>query len=480
MFSPTRLLPSIFLLWSTTLVFVSSHGLRQARQFPAAVYWGTKAALAPSYPSEVIPATLSSFGQPSEPLAKPLPKSSKVDKDDKGGKVSASTAEGPEKSHVLRVKDRWLSLAYWWPMICGAGVLLVMTEVAYPVLDKAMKPTLILECLLFAATMFLFGGIVMFTWDEHAAGHKQLIAMAAMMCSFAFLVLLYTASFFMQRQKGHEHDPTRTLALDIALQFRQVARVAVLFLIANVIIHELDIDTGSFVMLLAFVLLGVALATAGVITDIISHIFIRLDEHFYEGDILMIKGPGTEVQIEKMGWRHTIAMGLATRAQVTIPNRKLSIGDTIVNLSRDKGRKIEYCIPLAGGLPAEALETIVKEAWAVVQAGAQDDFTFTSPSGKTYDSQILAAKCLVFIGNMADCSGGGEFTNFQLKLVLEGRYFYSKPPPWSGEPGAEPEKGKRQNDWKAGWFAHVEWILFGVRKVVEKHQSKSQVTVKSS
>jgi len=389
--------------------------------------------------------------------------------------------------------DRFLTLAFWWPMMCVTLGILIMTEIVYPLSDMVLRgmqvARLACECLQFAAVWLIFAGIVVYTWDLKAAGHKQLVAMATIMVAVSIMIIIFLGSFLIQAHG--KHDATRELALDVAIGFRPFIRIILVLLIINVIVKAMGVDTGEIVMLLAFLILGIAFAISGVLTDIVSHVFIRIDEHFYEGEIISIYA-GREFQVEKINWRTTVALDLGTRAQVYIPNRALSIGDTVTNLSRDNGRKIEYEIPLLGGLAAEDLQEIVRECWALVMASGEEGYTFKAADGNTYPNQLLTAKSMVNILSMSEASGGGEFAKFNLRLQLWGRYFFSNPPPWQGtgqaptmlEGWSESPRlsfpRKRQLDWKDGWFAQIEHILMEVKGVVEKHSSKHIVSIKTT
>merc|ERR1719482_1956676 len=89
--------------------------------------------------------------------------------------------------------------------------------------------------------------------------------------------------------------------------------------ILQVITHEAKVDWSQLAMLMTFMMLGIALSLTGVIADIMAHIFIRLDNHFTEGDYIVWEED--LVQIGRLEWRHTIGVSDSTNAYVYIPNK---------------------------------------------------------------------------------------------------------------------------------------------------------------
>merc|ERR1719162_2530911 len=155
------------------------------------------------------------------------------------------------------------------------------------------------------------------------------------------------------------------VADDLGGLFVPVSRMIVVFLIMNGVLEESSADWGNLVMLGSCVALGIAFALSGVVKDIVCYMFIRLDDYFVEGDFIYYKDG--LYRVDHVFWRYTEGYCLKTRSTIFIPNSEIAC-NAVNNQSRDDSRYIQTELPLPSGIPATALEAIVRGAWTVLKS----------------------------------------------------------------------------------------------------------------
>merc|ERR1719272_414685 len=160
-------------------------------------------------------------------------------------------------------------------------------------------------------------------------------------------------------------------------------------------------------------MLGIALSLSGVIGDVLGHVFIRMDNHFTEGDFVLYDG--NVVQIEALHWRHTIGLTDVNQCRIYIPNSELTTA-AIVNQSQDTDRVVEVDIPL--DLETDQLREAVKNAWDLFKKTGEDGFTFLGLDGKTYTNQFNTDECECWVKESCDA----------IRITFVGKFFYSNPP----------------------------------------------------
>merc|ERR1719230_1240585 len=199
-------------------------------------------------------------------------------------------------------------------------------------------------------------------------------------------------------------------------------------------------------------MLGVALSISGVIGDVLAHVFIRMDNHFKEGDFVIFDG--TLIQIVDLGWRHAVGVSDDNQARIYIPNAELTDA-ALVNQSQDTGREVEVNIPV--DLDSDKLDQTLKNAWDLLRQTGEEGFSFKGNDGKNYQNQFASDDCSAWIKE--SCDG--------IVITLVGKYFFSEPPPFDGE-GEPEDKVWRQQDWEHGWYMQVEWFSLALKRKNEK------------
>jgi len=363
--------------------------------------------------------------------------------------ASSSSPLAPHRVLMLRAKN-WLdssafTLEYWRPLAYSLGIIVVITEIVGPALDLLVVSNLGSECCLFTLTSFAFAAVVFSTSDDTALGDKELVATAATFCFVSILMLVISVLILCRVRE--ERSPVKTIATDVSKLFRPLARCIVLFVLVDVVVKEICVAWGNFLMLAAVIVLGATLAITGMVGDIVGHVLIRIDQHFYEDDFLYLDGDLT--QVKRLEWRHAVGLRWRQKALVYIPNRELA-GKIIVNRSRDNAKVVEFTLPLNQGLKVEAMQEIVKEVWGMIKTSGQDSFTFPALDENTYSSQVDPDNCLVYLQTCSPDPHGDKDqpARFDLHLKLAGRH--------SGE--------------KAAWSFHVEWLLLEVKDAIDAHQ----------
>jgi len=346
-------------------------------------------------------------------------------------------------------REKWMSLWYWKPFICSVGFMMVMVDVFGPFYNRFVSFSLQSEVVLLIVTMFGFAGIVFYTMDPASAGVTILLAYASIGCTLSLLIGIMTLGVTLRGAK--KEDPVMELFTDIAKLFRFVLRIVQVVIILNVITTEAAVDWGQLAMLMGFMMLGIALSLSGVIGDIMAHIFIRLDEHFHEGDYIIFEDD--LVQIDSFGWRHTVGIKDSNAAFIYIPNSMLTSA-SLVNQSQDVDRQVEVDIPV--DIDSESTEQALKNCWAVFERTKDPEFTFTGPDGQVYKNQFNTDECDVWLN--AECDS--------IHITFVGLYFFSNPEPLAE--GEEADEGEdRQMSWENGWFFQIQWFHLECKKLNE-------------
>lgn len=371
-----------------------------------------------------------------------------------GGGTGGGTAAKKKKTSSPvpsdKMIERWLTFWYWRPMIFSLLFLIIVVEIFGPILNVYMEFGLGREVLLLSIAIIGMTVIIVSTLDPGAAGMMNLLAVATIGCTMVMLLVMFTVSVKLRRT--NEKDPIMLLATDTCQLFRPLLRLILVALVLDVVSKEANVDWGQLAVLMGYMMLGVALSISGVIGDILGHIFIRMDDHFKEGDFVLYGG--SLVQIEELHWRHTIGIAETNQARIYIPNNEL-VSAAIVNKSQDTGREVEVSIPV--NMDSENLKQALQNAWDLLQRTGEDDFTFEGLDGRTYENQFSTDDCTAWINETCDA----------ITITFVGKYFFSDPPPYEGK-GEEAEKVLRQQEWEHGWAMQVEWYNLQLKKMNEK------------
>lgn len=392
------------------------------------------------------------------------------------------------KERGLISDQQWFQWWYWRPIVYCGVTLLFFSEVVGPILDCLVEKSLLGECTLFFVQMMAFMLVAVVSVTPHAAGAEHILALSTIMMALSFLAFLYAVGLKLKTvaapvaagvsggqesaqastsridEKGN--DPVNKIMNDISYLFRPFSRCVLVFLVVMGILEEVSADWGGLVTIAAFLALGLAFAVSGIALDLMSHVFIRIDDHFRERDFLIYDGD--MIRVTKVTWRYVIAIHWKTRAEMYIPNNHF-ISKVVRNQSKDIGRVLNASFPISGSTPADAVQAIVKKCWAVLRSTSEEGFTFEALNGERLENGIDAKKTKLFLKKVETVDSTTEFAAAELHLKLVGLHHFSRPPPWKGDPGAKPRDEERQLEWEAHWNFQVEWFLLEVKKIVEQH-----------
>jgi small-conductance mechanosensitive channel len=241
-----------------------------------------------------------------------------------------------EKPQTMAMKDEQLTWSFWQPMVISMVFLLLFTDLVGPMLDCCCGHGLMKEAILFLITMLAFATVVFFFLDWNAAG--MLVLVGAAIFGAAIAILFFAFSLSIVAFSKDARDPVKMILTDLSYGLRGLVRVIMLCTLVDVVSQVAGVDWARLVMVLAFLLLAVGLALAGVIGDLMAHIFIRFDKHFFEGEFIFFDGD--LVQIQDCHWRHVVALSVPKKCIMYIPNNALT-SSALVNPTTDVTEKLK-------------------------------------------------------------------------------------------------------------------------------------------
>lgn len=369
----------------------------------------------------------------------------KADEDVKKEDAKKQLLANPNKQKEL-VKQ-WFTWPFWRLLVACSVVLLVFTELVFPLAMSLLGRNLLVAAVCFFAQNFAFLCCAIMFVTPVAAGATLCLVLSVILCAISLLVFLGVLGW---QCKGKPTKSMELLQADLTYIFKPITLVAIVFLIVQGLVDSSGSDWGQIAMFASFVALGVGFAVAGPLTDMMSYCFIRANDYFHEGEFI---DNGGLLQIKQVFWCFTYAYSPATRSDVYIPNGQL-LGGAINNRSRDNSRTAEIDLDI----PMDKSKKIIMDIQALLKKC--DENGFESITGKKFDGQVDVAKSAIFITAM---DPGGDTCTIKIKLF--GKYFFSKPPQWKMD-GPEPEKVARQMEWQAGWNYQIEWLLVESKKVI--------------
>eukprot|EP00746_Dinoflagellata_sp_MGD_P008981 gnl/MRDRNA2_/MRDRNA2_118079_c0_seq1.p1 gnl/MRDRNA2_/MRDRNA2_118079_c0~~gnl/MRDRNA2_/MRDRNA2_118079_c0_seq1.p1 ORF type:complete len:517 (-),score=101.17 gnl/MRDRNA2_/MRDRNA2_118079_c0_seq1:59-1609(-) len=355
--------------------------------------------------------------------------------------------------------EKWFSWQFWQLLALCTLTLFFFSEVVYPV-AHIIRNNLMVDAGIFFVQMLSFMIVAAIFATPDSAGAQHATALATIMMAISFLIFLASISMAW----GEKDKIMVKMEDDMGALFCPFSRVIAVFLIVQGVLDESGNSLDSLTLLASFAALGIAFAVGDVVKDVVSYVFIRQKHVFVEDDF--VEYQKELYQIKKIHWRNTTAYRMKTRSMTLIPNSKIALCG-VNNQSKDDARVVEMDIPLPGETPAENLQTIVREAWALLRG--LEETGFKAFNGKHYECQIDVPSTGLYLGNILPGAGDGkEFPYIDLHLRLFGKYFYSHAPPWKrDEP--EPPQEDRQLDWLMQWKYQVEWMIVEIKKIVDRH-----------
>lgn len=143
----------------------------------------------------------------------------------------------------------------------------------------------------------------------------------------------------LSRVRGFKQDPTiQTFTV-------QVVRLLVLVVGLIAVLQRLGVQTTSIIAVLGAASLAVGLALQGTLSNVAAGVMLLVGRPYRVGDLVDIGGQVGTVQ--KLGLFVT-QMTNANNVKIVVPNSKV-FGDTILNLSGQKKRRIELLIGVSYG-----------------------------------------------------------------------------------------------------------------------------------
>lgn len=135
----------------------------------------------------------------------------------------------------------------------------------------------------------------------------------------------------LSRVRGFRHDPT---VLSFATQ---VVRVVVFLIGFIAVLQRLGVQTTSIIAVLGAASLAVGLALQGTLSNVAAGVLLLVLRPYKVGDVIDIGGVAGSVQRLDL---FTTQMSNANNHKIVVPNSKV-LGDTILNLSGQKTRRVE-------------------------------------------------------------------------------------------------------------------------------------------
>ena len=144
-----------------------------------------------------------------------------------------------------------------------------------------------------------------------------------------------------------------------------------LFVILGVlmVVQSLGYDVKALLAGLGIGGLAFALAAQDTIANLFGSIVIAIDQPFRIGDVIKIQG--NIGAVEDIGLRST-RLRLLDKSLIVMPN-KMVAAESIINLSRFTGRRVEQVIGLTYDTPADQMEALVEEFRSLLRREAGID-----------------------------------------------------------------------------------------------------------
>lgn len=164
------------------------------------------------------------------------------------------------------------------------------------------------------------------------------------------------------RVRGFRHDPT---VLSFAVQ---VVRTVVLLIGFIAVLQRLGVQTTSIIAVLGAASLAVGLALQGTLSNVAAGMMLLILRPYRVGDVIDIGGNIGKVQRLDL---FMTQMSDANNVKIVVPNGKV-FGDTILNLSGQKTRRMELKIGIGYGANLNQARDVLVSAAAGVGTVLKD------------------------------------------------------------------------------------------------------------
>lgn len=158
----------------------------------------------------------------------------------------------------------------------------------------------------------------------------------------------------LSRLRGFRHDPT---VLSFAVQ---VVRVVVFIIGFIAVLQRLGVQTTSIIAVLGAASLAVGLALQGTLSNVAAGVMLLILRPYRVGDVVDIGGRAGQVQRLDL---FLTQLSDANNVKIVVPNSKV-FGDTILNLSGQRTRRIELRIGVGYGANLNTAREVLTAAAA--------------------------------------------------------------------------------------------------------------------
>lgn len=186
----------------------------------------------------------------------------------------------------------------------------------------------------------------------------------------------------------HLHEVARDKQLGISpfMPWIKKTLFAIVFVFGVLMIAQsLGADVKAALGALGIGGLAFALAAQDTIANIFGSVVVAVDQPFKIGETIRIAGNvGT---VEDIGLRST-KLRLVDKSLMVIPNKTVA-GESIVNLARFNGRRVEQVIGLTYDTPADQMDAIVAEIRRIIESKPEVNAPDTHVYFRDYNASSL-------------------------------------------------------------------------------------------
>ena len=206
----------------------------------------------------------------------------------------------------------------------------------------------------------------------------------------------------LSRVRGFRHDPT---VLSFAVQ---VVRVVVLIVGFIAVLQRLGVQTTSIIAVLGAASLAVGLALQGILSNVAAGVLLLVLRPYRVGDVIDIGGVAGSVQrLDPF----TTQMSNANNHTIVVPNSKV-LGDTILNLSGQKTRRVEINFTVGYGEDLNAARRVLAAVAELHEKVLPDPAPWTGVTGLLDSAVQITLHAWVESGDwwqtQADLMQGGK------------------------------------------------------------------------
>lgn len=186
----------------------------------------------------------------------------------------------------------------------------------------------------------------------------------------------------------HLHEVARDKQLGISpfMPWIKKSLLAIVFVFGVLMIAQsLGADVKAALGALGIGGLAFALAAQDTIANLFGSVVVAVDQPFKIGETIRIAGNvGT---VEDIGLRST-KLRLIDKSLMVIPNKTVA-GESIVNLARFNGRRVEQVIGLTYDTPADQMDAVVAEIRRIIESKPEVNVPDTHVYFRDYNASSL-------------------------------------------------------------------------------------------